>query len=193
MKKTMRKMYMCLLMIAMVVTVVMCFAACGKKDVDSAPIAGATNSPENKVFTLQLEGSDNPEAGTEVTYKVLVKDVKTKDNIIGLDFFLTYNTDLFTYKDSEITKAPTDDWWLTDYNDEEKGKIEYHSCGEVEKAVITGDDQYTISVTFEVKENAETDEDWLVKIVTDDNVTGTDFSESINSIYGTGSEIKKAR
>lgn len=57
--------------------------------------------------------------------------------------------------------------------------------------MITGDDQYEVTVTFEVKNNAETDKDWLIKIETGNDAKGTDFSKSLNVIYGTGSEIKK--
>ena len=191
MKKIVRKIYRSLLTIIMTMAIVMCFTACEKASESPTAAPDPTYSPEDKVFAFQLEGTDKPEAGKEVAYKVLVKDVTTENDIIGLDFYLTYNTDLFTYLDSEITKAPTDDWWLTDVNDEETGRVRYHSCGDVEEAVITGDDQYEVTVTFEVKNNAETDKDWLIKIETGNDAKGTDFSKSLNVIYGPGSEIKK--
>lgn len=187
MKKTVRKIYMCILMMILV----MCFAACEKAAENPTSVPDSTNPPKEPVFSFQLEGTEKPEAGKEAVYKLSVKDIKTEDDIIGLDFNLTYNTDLFTYVNSKITKSPTSHWWLTDVNDAENGKVEYHSCGDVEEAVITGDGQYEVTITFQVKDNAETDKDWLVRIETGNDAQGTDYSASFNVIYGTGSEIKR--
>ena len=192
MKKIVRRIYTCLLATAMVLTVTLCIAACEKKsESGTTNVPAATYAPSDQVFAFALEGSEDPKPGETVSYKVSVKDVTVKDNIIGLDFFLTYNTDMFTYVESKITKAPTSDWWLIDVDDGEAGRVRYHSCGDVESAVITGDGQYEVTVTFSVKENAKTDKDWLVKIETGNDAKGTDFSPSFNVIYGTGSEIKK--